>query len=79
MIKRTPSGDEVEFTITIREYVTPPDPTMRFLATTDKSTYQHGIPHKPTGWGTTLLEALARCRDEIDRFPYEPDVESPAK
>lgn len=65
-------GDSaVEFTITVKEYVSPPDPAMPFYAFADKQTNQRTIPYTPNGWGRTLLEALSRCRDSIMRFPYE--------
>jgi len=68
--KRQPEGD-VEFTITVREYVHPPDPAMKFLAQADKQTNQKTAPFTATGWGTSLFEALNQCIREIHRFPYE--------
>ena len=68
--KSYPQGD-VEFVITVREYITPPDPTMRFLAQADKQTNQKTAPFTPQGWGTSLLDALSDCIREIHRFPYE--------
>ncbi len=70
-IKKKQSGREVEFFITIYEFVTPPDPAMPFYAVTYKMTNQHAGPFKPVGWGRTLLEALSRCREAIMRFEYE--------
>jgi hypothetical protein len=69
--KQQPGGD-VEFTITVREYVNPPDPAMRFLAQADKQTNQKTAPYTPTGWGPSLLQALAECIHGIRKFPYEP-------
>jgi hypothetical protein len=71
MKKRQPGGD-VEFTIAVREYVHPPDPAMPFLAQADKQTSQKTAPFTPTGWGSSLFEALNQCIREIHRFPYEP-------
>lgn len=71
MTKRQQSGD-VEFQITVREYVHPPDPTMKFYASTDKQTNQKTAPFTPCGWGPTLLSALSECLKAIQRFPYEP-------
>ena len=71
MTKRYPGG-EVEFVITIREYINPPDLAMRFLAQTDKQTNQKTAPFTPNGWGSSLFEALSACIREIHRFPYEP-------
>jgi hypothetical protein len=65
-------GDrEIEFVITIREYHTPKDPTMKFVAQADKQTNQKTAPYTPCGWGTTLLTALSECLRAIHRFPYE--------
>ena len=45
---------------------------MRFLAQADKQTNQKTAPYTPTGWGPSLLQALAECVQGIRRFPYEP-------
>ena len=77
--KHQPEGD-VEFVITIREYVNPPYPTMTFLAQADKQTNQKTAPFTPSGWGSSLFEALSECIREIHRFPYEaPVVEQPSR
>jgi hypothetical protein len=68
--KKQPSGD-VEFIITVKEYVTPPDPAMKFIAQADKQTNQSKAPYTPIGWGTTLMVALAECIRAIHKFPYE--------
>ena len=76
MKKRQASGD-VEFTITVREYVqNPADHSMRFFAQADKETNQSAAPFTPSGWGSTLLKALSECVREIHRFPYEPSGDS---
>ena len=69
--KRQVAGD-VEFLITIREYIEPRDPAVRFLAQADKQTNQRTAPYTPTGWGSTLVLALSECMKAIRRFPYEP-------
>jgi hypothetical protein len=71
MLKQQPGGD-VEFLITVREYVDPPDPAMRFLAQADKQVNQKTAAYTPTGWGSSLLEALAECMKGIRKFPYQP-------
>ncbi len=72
MKKHQPNGD-VEFPITVREYVqNPEDHSMRFFAQTDKQTNQNTAPFTPSGWGSTLLKALSECVREIHRFPCEP-------
>ena len=70
MIK-TESGREVEFTIKVKEYITPKEPTMNFFAQADKLTNQKTAPYRPCGWGKTMLEALSECIKAINRFPYE--------
>jgi hypothetical protein len=64
-------GGEVEFIITVKEFMTPKDPAINFFAQADKQTNQHVVPYTPVGWGQTLLTALAQCMREIERFPYK--------
>ena len=71
-VTKQQAGGDVEFLITVREYVNPPDPAMRFLAQADKQTNQKTAPYTPTGWGSSLLQALAECMQAIRKFPYEP-------
>lgn len=71
MVKRQDGGD-VEFTITVKEYLTPKDPAMGYFAEADKQTNQGVAPYTPIGWGKTLLAALAQCMREVERFPYRP-------
>jgi hypothetical protein len=70
-MKKKHAGGEVEFLITVKEYITPVEPTMRFFAKADKQTNQKTAPYTPTGWGKTLLEALSECVRSVNRFPYE--------
>lgn len=70
-IAKVQPGGEVEFVITVKEYITPKEPTMRFFAQTDTMTNQMTAPYRPNGWGKTMLEALSECVKAIDRFPYE--------
>jgi hypothetical protein len=68
----TRQGDrEIEFRITVKEYATPPEVGGRFFAEADKQTNQKTAPYTPTGWGSTLLRALAECIKNIQQFPYE--------
>jgi hypothetical protein len=71
-VMKQQAGGDVEFLITVREYFSPPDPAMRFLAQADKQTNQKTAPYTPTGWGSSLLQALAECLKAIRKFPYEP-------
>jgi hypothetical protein len=71
-VKKAQDGSEIEFLVAVREYVTPPDPSMRFFAQADKQTNQKSVPYTPAGWGSTLSTALWECVQAIRRFPYEP-------
>jgi hypothetical protein len=62
---------EIEFTITVHEYVSPPAPGMGFFAKADKQTNQNVAPYTPTGWGNDLLSALSECINAIEKFPYQ--------
>lgn len=69
-----PQADrEVEFVITVKEYVSPTDPAMVFFAEADKQTNQKTMPFTPCGWGNTMLKALSECMRAVRRFPYEGD------
>ncbi len=70
-MKKQQDGREIEFLITVREYLTPPEPTMKFYATADKKVQQSAAPCTPMGWGPTLLSALSECMRWIEKFPYE--------
>jgi hypothetical protein len=68
--KRQPDG-EIEFVITVKEYVERNQYHMRFFAEADKQTNQKSAPFTPFGWGESLLQALSECVQSIQRFPYE--------
>ncbi len=68
--KREPQG-EIEFLITVKEYARPKEAYLRFFAQADKQTNQKTMPFTPSGWGDTLLKALAECIEGVNRFPYE--------
>jgi hypothetical protein len=68
--KSQPDGD-IEFRITVKEFVPSSDKSMKFLAEADKQTNQKTAPYTPMGWGDTLLKALSECVQAIHRFPYE--------
>ena len=71
MCTKQESG-EVEFTITVKEFLTPRDPAMGYFAQADKQTNQGVAPYTPIGWGKTMLAALAQCMREVERFPHRP-------
>ena len=64
-------GREIEFVITVKEYVKAADPAMKFFAQANKQTNQKTIPFTPIGWGGTMLQALSDCMRAVRRFPYE--------
>jgi hypothetical protein len=70
-VKKPYPGGEVEFRITVKEFVTPKEPTMLFFAQADKQTNQNTAPYTPCGWGKTLLEALSECIRALNKFLYE--------
>ncbi len=70
-IKKNHAHGQVEFIITVKEFVTPKEPTMHFFAQADKQTNQKHAPFTPCGWGKTMLEALSECVRAMNRFPYE--------
>ena len=70
-VKKKQADGDIEFTITVYEYATPPDVSMKFFARADKQTNQRSAPYTPCGWGRELLGALAECIRAINRFPYE--------
>ena len=70
-IKKRQSTGDVEFIITVREYVNRNAQNMRFYAQADKQVGQKTLPLTPFGWGETLLSALCECKKFIDEYPYE--------
>jgi len=65
-------GDrEIEFLITVKEFVNPQEPTMKFFAQSDKQTNQKTLAFTPCGWGGSMLKALSECMQAVRRFPYE--------
>ena len=71
MQKRQPAGD-VEFTITVFEYVSRNYLNMKFYARADKQVNQKTAPFTPFGWGDSILMALRECKKMIQDYPYEP-------
>ena len=55
MVKQV-NGADVEFLITVLEYLTPKDPAMKYFARSDKQVNQSVAAGTPCGWGTTLLQ-----------------------
>ncbi len=72
-MQKVQDGQKIEFRITVREIIPNGDRTMQFLAQADKQTNQKTAPYTPTGWGSSLLDALSECVKAVHRFPYEGD------
>ena len=70
-VKKPQAGGTVEFVITVKEFANPKDQSTKFFATADKQVNQNTVPVFPSGWGDSLLKALAECIEAIHRFPYE--------
>ena len=71
-MKKNEGGKMVEFRITVKEYAAPPPGhSLRFFAEADKQVNQKSVPVVPSGWGDSLLKALADCIRMIRQFPYE--------
>jgi hypothetical protein len=73
-IKKHEPGGNVEFTITVHEYIQRNALNMRFFAQADKHVNQEGAPFTPFGWGETLLEALSECVHIIRQYPYQGEI-----
>lgn len=71
MKKRQPHGD-VEFVITVREYVGRNEQSMKFYATADTMVNQEFSGFTPFGWGETLLGALNECMTVIRNYACHP-------
>jgi len=50
-MKKVQANGEVEFRITVREFVAQQDRHMRFFAEADRQTNQSVAPFTPCGWG----------------------------
>jgi hypothetical protein len=70
-MKKQEAAGEIEFRITVKEFVGAQDQSMRFFAEADRQTNQNTAPFTPCGWGNTLVKALTDCVRAIHRFPYE--------
>jgi hypothetical protein len=72
--KKHENGREIEFRITVKEFVSPPPGQhTRFFAEADKKVNQKSTALLPFGWGDSVLKALAGCLRMIRDFPYEVD------
>ena len=72
-MKKVQDGREIEFVITVQERIVGEDKSMRFFAQADKQTNQKTAPYYPTGWGSTLIDALSECIKAVHLFRYERD------
>lgn len=69
MCRQDGAGNEVEFIIAVREYLTPKDPAMKFVARANKDVHPPQGALTPYGWGGTHSKALSACLDMIRKFP----------
>jgi hypothetical protein len=76
-MKKQQPGGEVEFIITVREYVERNKQFMKFYAHADKQVNQKTGAITPFGWGETMLAALSECMAMIRRYPYEAEEGQP--
>ena len=78
--KKPQGTGEVCFVITVKEFAAPPKGQFaRFFAQSDKYVNQKIAPILPTGWGSSILEALTTCVRMIREFPYEGEDAAAAK
>ncbi|HUO35872.1 MAG TPA: hypothetical protein VMU43_12845 [Candidatus Acidoferrum sp.] len=71
-MKKREGEKTIEFRIVVKEYAAPPPgQSLRFFAEADKHVNQKSVPVLPSGWGDSLLKALADCLRMIRQFPYE--------
>lgn len=63
-------GREILFAITVKEYaVAPKGQHLRFFAQADKPVNEGTAAFVPSGWGDSVLKALADCMRLIRQFP----------
>ena len=71
-IKKREGDRDIEFRITVREYVErPAGQHCKYFAQADKHVNQKTAAVLPCGWGKSEMEALADCAEMIRQFPYE--------
>ncbi len=70
-VKKKQDHREIEFRITVHEYGSPRDGSMRFFAEADKETSQSCAPCTPCGWASMLLKALSECVRNVHSLPYQ--------
>jgi hypothetical protein len=65
-------GREIPFAVTVKEFaVAPKGQHLRFFAEADKQVNQGTAGFVPSGWGDSVLKALADCMRLIRQFPFE--------
>ncbi len=71
-LKKHQQKGDIDFRIMVKEFaVPPPGQYVRFFAEADKPVNQKTAPLLPSGWGDSMLKALADCMRMIRQFPYE--------
>ena len=70
--KAIADGKDIPFGITVKEYaVAPKGQHLRFFAQADRPVNQGAAGFVPSGWGDSVLKALADCMRLIRQFPCE--------
>ena len=71
-MNKNQNGKNVPFVITVKEFaVSPQGQHLRFFAEADKPVNQSTAAFVPSGWGDSVLKALADCMRLIRQFPFE--------
>ena len=71
MVKHQGEQD-VPFHITVKEFaISPKGQHLRFFAEADRAVNQNTASFVPSGWGDSVLKALADCMRLIRQFPFE--------
>jgi hypothetical protein len=71
-MNKSQNGKNVPFIITVKEFAAAPQGQhLRFFAEADKPVNQSTAAFVPSGWGDSVLKALADCMRLIRQFPFE--------
>ena len=76
-MKKQQASGEIEFMITVKEYITPKEPTMHFFAQADKETNQNTAPTVPAG-GEDDAGSAVGVRARHQPFPLRREVTADA-
>ena len=77
-IKKVQDGQAIEFTITVKEFITPQLGAMTFFAQADKQTNQRTAPYTPSGWGNNLMTRSGHASRKSIASPTKRNPAPPA-